>query len=199
MLGLFRLEGADVGTVDAGTIIAEPVGTLSAPGPIAVRSDGAIMAVELPGPSDGPAVVISTDRGVTWSTISDAGFVATGGFVGCWHPGPDASVWAGLFGDGLAMRPQPSFDLTVAASGTGAGRVTSVPAGIDCPTACSTVVGWGGAVTLAAGPDAASMVRGVVGRRMHGHGSVSDRDDPSAFRDRDVRLTLSARRIGRSG
>jgi hypothetical protein len=170
-VGLFRLEGADVGTVDAGTIIAEPVGTLSAPGPIAVRSDGAIMAVELPGPSDGPAVVISTDHGATWSTISDAGFGATGGFVRVLASGPDASVWAGLFGDGLAMRPQPSFDLTVAAAGTGAGRVTSVPAGIDCPPACASVVGWGGAVTLSASPDAASTFAGWSGSGCTGTGA----------------------------
>ena len=102
-VGLFRLEGADVGTVGGG-IVAQPIGAFTAPGPIAVRSDGAITAVELPGPSDGPAVVLSADLGATWSTISDPGFAATGGFVRVLATGADASVWTGLFGDGLSMR-----------------------------------------------------------------------------------------------
>ena len=104
-VGLFRLEGADVGTVGGG-IVAPPIGTLTAPGAIAVRSDGAVMAAELPGPSDGPAVVMSTDRRrdmVDRSRIP--AFAATGGFVRVLSSGADASVWAGLFGDGLAMRP----------------------------------------------------------------------------------------------
>ena len=170
-VGLFRLEGADVGIVGAGGIVATPIGGLTAPGAIAIRSDGAIMAVELPGPSDGPAVVMSTDAGATWSTVSDAAFAATGGFVRVLSAGADASVWAGLFGDGLAMRPQPLFDLTVTASGTGSGRVTSVPAGIDCPSTCSSVVGWGGSVTLAATPDSGSTFAGWSGSACVGTGT----------------------------
>ena len=197
-VGLFRLEGADAGTVGGG-IVAQPIGTLTAPGAIAVRSDGAVMAVELPGPSDGPAVVLSTDLGATWSTISNPGYAATGGFVRVLASGADASVWAGLFGDGLSMRPQPLFDLTVSTSGTGAGRVTSMPTGIDCPPTCASVVGWGGAVTLTATPDAASTFAGWSGSGCTGDGNVSGDADAGTLRHGDVRFSVSTGRGGGAG
>jgi hypothetical protein len=46
--------------------------------------------------------------------------------------------------------------VTVLLTGGGAGRVTSSPAGIDCPDACSLFVLKGSAVTLTAVPDAFS-------------------------------------------
>ena len=44
--------------------------------------------------------------------------------------------------------------ITVAPNGTGSGRVTSSPAGIDCPHQCTITVGIGTPVTLKAVPDA---------------------------------------------
>src|SRR5438552_7153387 len=47
-----------------------------------------------------------------------------------------------------------SATITVAPNGTGSGRVTSSPAGIDCPGACTLTVQIGTPVTLTAHPDA---------------------------------------------
>ncbi len=162
-IGLFRLDAADVGTVATGLIVPKPIGALSAPGPIAVRSDGATVATELPGPGDGPSVLVSTDLGATWTIVSDAGYTTTGGAARTLSIGSDASIWAGLFGDGLTTRTPPSYDLSVSLGGTGGGHVLSTPAGIDCPPACATSVGWGGAVTLTASSDATSTFTGWSG------------------------------------
>ena len=190
-VGLYRLEGADVGTVDGG-IVAQPIGTLTAPGAIAVRSDGAIVAVELPGPGDGPAVVVSTDLGATWSTISDPGYAATGGFVRVLASGADASVWAGLFGDGLSMRPQPSFDLTVATSGRGGPR--HVRAGRDGLSADMRERRRLGRSRDAHGDAGCRFhVRGLVGERLHGDGNVSGDIDAVTFGHRHVRVSISTR------
>ncbi|GEM_PF-1011131 len=45
------------------------------------------------------------------------------------------------------------YQLTVALAGAGTGRVTSVPAGIDCGTVCAGAFASGASVTLAATPD----------------------------------------------
>lgn len=50
--------------------------------------------------------------------------------------------------------------LTVARSGTGAGTVTSDPAGIACGETCSVTVTWGTALTLTASEDAATSTFG---------------------------------------
>jgi len=50
----------------------------------------------------------------------------------------------------------PTHRLSVAMSGTGVGRVTSTPAGIDCPGVCSAAFQDGISVSLAATPDALS-------------------------------------------
>lgn len=50
--------------------------------------------------------------------------------------------------------------ITVAPNGTGSGRVTSSPVGIDCPHHCTMSVGIGTPVTLMANPDAGTTFRG---------------------------------------
>ena len=50
----------------------------------------------------------------------------------------------------------PMFKVVVVAGGTGRGRVTSVPAGIDCPGTCEGSFAEGTALALSASPDALS-------------------------------------------
>ena len=50
----------------------------------------------------------------------------------------------------------PSHQLTVARIGSGGGRVTSIPAGIDCPGACSASFAEDTAVSLSAQGDVLS-------------------------------------------
>lgn len=61
----------------------------------------------------------------------------------------DAQVFA-------SFAPIPSHQLTVALNGSGRGRVTSVPAGIDCPGACTGSFLEGTGVTLSATGDVLS-------------------------------------------
>ena len=57
----------------------------------------------------------------------------------------------------------PAFTLDVSTAGTGGGAVTSSPAGITCPSACSTSYTQGTAVTLTAAPNATSTFAGWGG------------------------------------
>jgi hypothetical protein len=62
-----------------------------------------------------------------------------------------------------AFAPIPTFALGVATAGAGRGRVTSSPAGIDCPGACAREYPAGTAVTLTAAADAGSAFGGWFG------------------------------------
>ncbi|HSB68895.1 MAG TPA: LamG-like jellyroll fold domain-containing protein, partial [Candidatus Methylomirabilis sp.] len=59
--------------------------------------------------------------------------------------------------------PPPSYSLTVTRQGTGAGTVTSAPAGITCGAACTVDFVMGAPVTLTASPDATSTFTGWSG------------------------------------
>ncbi len=63
----------------------------------------------------------------------------------------------------FAVVPPGSFNLMVSKSGTGAGTVTSSPAGIDCGADCSETLVDGSSVTLTATPAAGSSFTGWSG------------------------------------
>lgn len=65
------------------------------------------------------------------------------------------------------------FTLTVAVGGTGTGRVTSSPVGIDCGVDCSEPYAAGTAVTLTATPDAGAIFSGWVGGGCSGTGACT--------------------------
>ena len=60
----------------------------------------------------------------------------------------------------VATPPPARVTLTVSLVGAGTGRVTSAPAGIDCPGTCSMSVNSGAAVTLTAAQNAGSTFAG---------------------------------------
>ena len=62
-----------------------------------------------------------------------------------------------------AMFNVTAFQLAVTRSGTGAGTVTSTPAGVDCGGTCSASFAGGASVTLVATPDASSLFDGWTG------------------------------------
>jgi hypothetical protein len=66
-------------------------------------------------------------------------------------------------GGGSGSGSPPATLLTVQFTGDGKGRVTSNPAGIDCPTACSMTLMSGASVSLSAVPDASSTFAGWGG------------------------------------
>ena len=110
-VGLFRLDGATVGTVESGQIAPQPIGGFLAPGPIAVRSDGAIDARRSAvGPRGRGPVRVSTDRGANWSTLTDAFYLADRGFRSdaCrWAPRPPCGRVSNS--NGIVMRPAPEL------------------------------------------------------------------------------------------
>src|SRR5213076_2044297 len=72
--------------------------------------------------------------------------------------GPDNRMWftesngnkVGAITTGVTAPPPGGFLLTAARTGSGAGTITSQPAGIDCGATCTANYATGTAVTLAA-------------------------------------------------
>jgi hypothetical protein len=65
--------------------------------------------------------------------------------------------------DGSGSKGPVSAHLTVSMTGTGAGRVTSSPAGIDCPGSCTATIPAGSSMSLWAKADAGSNFAGWGG------------------------------------
>src|SRR5207302_859989 len=59
--------------------------------------------------------------------------------------------------------PKPRFHLSVVMAGTGSGRVTSTPPGVDCPATCVADFDLGSSVMLAQSPAAGSRFSGWSG------------------------------------
>ncbi len=113
---------------------------------------------------------------------------ATGGdhFAVAWEgPGIPLTVIGGNLISPFVAGPVTSFSLAVTKNGTGAGTVTSSPAGINCGATCSANFNSGASVTLT--PAAASWldVRGLGGR-MHRHRRLHGVDDAGAVGDGHV-------------
>jgi Divergent InlB B-repeat domain len=88
------------------------------------------------------------------SSISDAnGYYSTSSY---WWDSPTGQWY--LLGD-----DSPSSSLTVSKQGSGAGQVTSTPAGIVCGETCQDAFETGTAVTLTATPDSSSIFTGWSG------------------------------------
>jgi hypothetical protein len=88
------------------------------------------------------------------SIISDTnGYYSTSSF---WWDSPTAQWY--LLGDDSA-----NSSLTVSKQGSGTGRITSIPAGIDCGETCQATFETGAAVTLTATPDSSSTFSGWSG------------------------------------
>lgn len=75
----------------------------------------------------------------------------------------DRQVQRQPFGNAAPSQPPRSQTLTVSFGGNGSGRVTSSPAGIDCPGQCSAAYAQGTTVTLTAAPGATSRFASFTG------------------------------------
>ncbi len=69
---------------------------------------------------------------------------------------PGGWRWSSEADDDLSAVCVPSFAVTVAKQGDGDGTLTSIPAGIDCGTKCSSQVADGHMLVVRASPDASS-------------------------------------------
>lgn len=74
-----------------------------------------------------------------------------------------ALAMSGCAGVGTSSTTQQSYQLTVAAPPTGAGTITSTPAGINCPSTCTATFTQGTKVTLTATPSSSYLFSGWSG------------------------------------
>jgi photosystem II stability/assembly factor-like uncharacterized protein len=105
-VGVFKLSGANVGTVGAGQIVPQPVGPFVAPGAIAVSPSGALYVATVA--QGGPAELYrSDDQGVTFLPAGDALWAGAAGYVYDLEVAPNGDLYAALNGDGL-LRGTPA-------------------------------------------------------------------------------------------
>ncbi len=91
------------------------------------------------------------------------------------------------------INPASPTELTVSLGGSGSGKVTSAPAGISCPGACSASFAHGTQVTLSANPSPGSKFAGWSGGGCSGTGACT----LSMSSDTSVSATFN--RTGQSG
>jgi hypothetical protein len=98
-----------------------------------------------------------------------------------------------------ALPPAAWHTLHMSTTGSGAGRVTSDPRGISCPSSCSVTVGQGVPVTLAAAPSPGSRLAGWSGGGCSGTGScvVTMGSDQTVTATFTALNTLNVSRTGR--
>jgi len=105
----------------------------------------------------------STNGGGTWSAIN-TGLTATDVSALAIDPSNTSIVYSGTYGGG-AFKSQflPIVSLNISKSGTGDGRVTSDPSGINCGSTCTGSYNQGTSVTLTATPSSGSIFLGWSG------------------------------------
>ena len=138
---------------------------LQRPVTLSVQLVGSGSVVSNPGGIDCPRIcstAFSSGTNLMLTASPEAGF-AFSGFSGACN-GPSCGLQ--LSSDtqvSAAFSAIPSFNLTVVTGGSGAGKVTSLPPGIDCPGTCSATFLQHTSVALSAAPDALSKFKGWSG------------------------------------
>jgi len=131
---------------------------LQRPVTLSVQMVGSGSVVSNPAGIDCPRIcstAFSSGTNLTLTAAPQAGFAFSGFSGACsgtscaFQLSSDAQVSA-------SFSAIPFFNLTVVTGGSGAGKVTSSPPGIDCPGTCSASFLEGTSVALAAVPDALS-------------------------------------------
>ena len=100
--GLYRLDSANVGTVEGGQItpVMLPV---TNPGPVSVTDDGELYVSTLADASHPARLYHSTDQGATFTDLSDAYYQANAGFPLDLSVGPDGYIYVATFGQGIVV------------------------------------------------------------------------------------------------
>jgi hypothetical protein len=106
--GVYRLNGATSGSVDAGTLSATPVGSFARPGPIAVSPDGTLYVAELAGGGADGSLSRSADSGQTWEDVTDDAYRSAAAFPDDLVVPDPGTVYVALNGNGVIIgRPSP--------------------------------------------------------------------------------------------
>ncbi len=116
------------------------------------------------------AAAFDAGTAVTLTATPDATSTFQGWSGACTGTGP-CTVTVGAAASVTATFTRVTHGLSVSKAGTGAGTVTSTPAGIDCGATCAASYETGTTVTLSAAPDATSTFAGWSGAGCSGTGS----------------------------
>ena len=100
--GLYRLDGADTGTVEGGQIHPDLLGKLRQPGPVTVNAAGVVYACAL-GTAGPPDILSSTDTGKHWRSLGDATYRASALFPLGITVSPAGIMYVALDGNGLLI------------------------------------------------------------------------------------------------
>ncbi|HYJ59921.1 MAG TPA: hypothetical protein VE032_00475 [Actinomycetota bacterium] len=101
-VGVFRVDGATAGSVDAGTLTPVEVGAFVAPGPL-VHDGTAVFATETAAPGVTPALLRSGDGGLTWDVVSDADYAAAALYPSAIAAVPGGSIAVATNGNGVLV------------------------------------------------------------------------------------------------
>jgi hypothetical protein len=99
--GLYRLDNADTGSVEAGTLVPVEIGPFTRPGAIAVDPSTGTLYMATVAEGGGAELYRSTDLGATFTLVNDPVWTATAGFVFDLEVAPNGELYAALNGDGL--------------------------------------------------------------------------------------------------
>jgi hypothetical protein len=101
--GVYRIDGATTGSVDAGTLTAQEVGDFAVPGPVEFDPAGDLYVAAGAAAGSPPGLFRSVDGGVGWVSVDDAAYDAAGGFPFDLAFAPDGTAFLSTNGDGVLV------------------------------------------------------------------------------------------------
>jgi lysozyme len=140
-----RFNGTNLHRAEIAELTVTPSGGGTVTGARITCSASAIHCARLANPGDVLTLTATPDPGATFLRWTGA----------CAPAGSSPTCDVTALGS-VSTEAVFGYPVTVAATGTGAGQVTSDPSGIACGSTCSAVYAYGRQVTLAASPDSAS-------------------------------------------
>ncbi|MGH9281407.1 MAG: hypothetical protein ACRD0S_00560, partial [Acidimicrobiales bacterium] len=100
--GVYRLEGANAGTVGAG-ISPVTLGSFVNPGPMAMAPGNKLYVAQPVRSGAAANLMVSSDRGTTWATVSDASYPGSALFPFGMAAGPEGNLYLALNGNGVTV------------------------------------------------------------------------------------------------
>jgi len=101
--GVWRIDGATTGSVDAGTLTSVLVGAFPTSGPIEPGPSGELWLATSAGPGVAAGLYRSLDTGATWSLMSDDAYAAAAAFPFDLWVAPDGRVFVATNGNGVLV------------------------------------------------------------------------------------------------
>jgi hypothetical protein len=125
---VWRLDGADQGTVDSGTI--RPVRlNVPLPGPLAF-GNGYLYVTSRVSQTNPAGLYRTADNGATWENVADAYYVGAAGFPASLAIGTDGKIYVGLAGNGTIVGQPTGFPVSAVMTLAMAGFPSPITAGV---------------------------------------------------------------------